>query len=149
MQACRLAATVLALTLGIFACPSARAQAAPTDGPIEVTVGAYVNDIQQPDFKANSYAIDLYVWFRWRAPDLDPYKTLEFMNRDASDDSNLQSGSGAKIGGPNEAVAHSGLVSTLMSNGLSSLLVLRKSVTRLASITVAEDHRPVVQVEAS
>jgi len=90
MQANRLAATVLALTLGVFACPFAWGQAAPTDGPIEVTVGAYVNDIQQPDFKANSYTIDLYVWFRWRAPDLDPYKTLEFMNRDASDDSNLR-----------------------------------------------------------
>lgn len=73
----RLAATFLALMLGVFACPLAWGQAAPTDGPIEVTVGAYVNDIQQPDFKTNSYAIDLYVWFRWRAPDLDPYKTLE------------------------------------------------------------------------
>jgi hypothetical protein len=63
---------------------------APSGAPVTVTVGAYVNDIQQPDFKSNSYAIDLYVWFRWRAPDLDPYKTLEFMNRDAADDSNLR-----------------------------------------------------------
>jgi hypothetical protein len=29
-------------------------------------VGAYINDIQELDFKTNSYAIDLYVWFRWR-----------------------------------------------------------------------------------
>ena len=63
---------------------------APSGAPVTVTVGAYVNDIQQPDFKSNSYAIDLYVWFRWRAPDLDPYKTLGFMNRDAADDSNLR-----------------------------------------------------------
>lgn len=63
---------------------------APSDAPVKVTVGAYVNDIQQPDFKSNSYAIDLYVWFRWGTSDLDPYKTLEFMNRDAADDSNLR-----------------------------------------------------------
>jgi hypothetical protein len=44
-------------------------------------VGAYINDIQELDFKTNSYAVDLYVWFRWKAPDLDPSKTMEFMNR--------------------------------------------------------------------
>ncbi len=37
-------------------------------------VGAYINDL-------NSYAVDLYVWFRWKASDLDPSKTMEFMNR--------------------------------------------------------------------
>jgi len=54
--------------------------------PGEVVVGAYINDIQQLDFKTNNYAVDLYVWFRWKAPDLDPSKTMEFMNRYASDD---------------------------------------------------------------
>ena len=44
------------------------------DSPAKVTVGAYINDI-------NSYAVDLYVWFRWKASDLDPSKTMEFMNR--------------------------------------------------------------------
>jgi hypothetical protein len=83
----RLAALFLAIALGVFTCPPAWSA---SDAPVKVTVGAYVNDIQQPDFKSNSYAIDLYVWFRWRAPDLDPYKTLEFMNRDAADDSNLR-----------------------------------------------------------
>ncbi|MGH6737110.1 MAG: hypothetical protein ACRECX_13700 [Methyloceanibacter sp.] len=62
-------------------------EAAPTpSSPQEVIVGAYVNDIQQLDFKSNNYVIDLYVWFRWRAPDVDPSKTMEFMNRYASDD---------------------------------------------------------------
>jgi hypothetical protein len=60
--------------------------AAPAPGsPQKVVVGAYINDIQELDFKTNSYAIDLYVWFRWKAPDLDPSKTAEFMNRYASD----------------------------------------------------------------
>ena len=30
--------------------------------------------------------VDLYVWFRWKGPELDPSKTMEFMNRYASDD---------------------------------------------------------------
>jgi len=51
------------------------------DSPAKVVVGAYINDIQELDFKTNSYAVDLYVCFRWKASDLDPSKTMEFMNR--------------------------------------------------------------------
>lgn len=65
--------------------PPVPAATAP-DSPVQVTVGAFINDIQQLDFKTNNYAVDLYVWFRWKAPDLDPSKTMEFMNRYASDD---------------------------------------------------------------
>lgn len=59
---------------------------APEPAPQEVIVGAYINDIQQLDFKANNYVIDLYVWFRWKSPKADPSKSMEFMNRFASDD---------------------------------------------------------------
>jgi hypothetical protein len=52
----------------------------------QVIVGAYINDIQQLDFKTNNYVIDLYVWFRWTSSDIDPSKSMEFMNRYASDD---------------------------------------------------------------
>jgi len=61
-------------------------QDAPTPKPEEVILGAYINDIQQVDFKANNYVIDLYVWFRWKSQEADPSKTMEFMNRRASDD---------------------------------------------------------------
>ncbi len=61
------------------------ASPAPTS-PAEVIVGAYINDIQELDFKANNYVVDLYVWFRWKGPEFDPSKTMEFMNRYASDD---------------------------------------------------------------
>ena len=61
--------------------------AAPSpQGPAQVIVGAYINDIQELDFKANNYVVDLYVWFRWRAREIDPAKTMEFMNRVASGD---------------------------------------------------------------
>jgi hypothetical protein len=80
---------LLALPLSVLACLSARSEpvaAKPTpEAPVKVVVGAYINDIQELDFKTNSYAIDLYVWFRWKAPDVDPSKTMEFMNRYASD----------------------------------------------------------------
>ena len=56
------------------------------DDPAKVVVGAYINDIQELDFKTNSYAVDLYVWFRWKPADLTPDKTMEFMNRYAPDD---------------------------------------------------------------
>jgi hypothetical protein len=39
-----------------------------------VTVGAYINDIQHLDFKTNSYAVDLHIWFRWNDPEVDPSK---------------------------------------------------------------------------
>lgn len=61
-------------------------EAAPSPGPDKVTVGAYINDIQELDFKANNYVVDLYVWFRWNDRSLDPAKSMEFMNRFASDD---------------------------------------------------------------
>ena len=82
------AATSLALLFSTFACPSVRSEQA-TPGPAmpaQVVVGAYINDIQELDFRANNYVVDLYVWFRWKGSDVDPSKTMEFMNRYASDD---------------------------------------------------------------
>ncbi len=52
----------------------------------EIVIGAYVNDIQELDFRTHSYAVDLYIWFRWRNKDLNPAKSMEFMNRVAPDD---------------------------------------------------------------
>jgi hypothetical protein len=86
-------AALLALSLLTFAAREARSEPASAEtapqapaGPAQVVVGSYVNDIQELDFKTNSYAIDLYVWFRWKGADRDPSKTMEFMNRYASDD---------------------------------------------------------------
>ena len=68
------------------AVPEAVAASSAPSGPAKVVVGAYINDIQELDFRSNSYAVDLYVWFRLEArTDLDPAKTMEFMNRYASD----------------------------------------------------------------
>ena len=58
------------------------ATSAATPEPEKVVIGAYINDIQELDFKTNSYAVDLYVWFRWKPEEgVDPSKSMEFMNR--------------------------------------------------------------------
>ena len=63
------------------ATPEAPAAApAEPSGPDEVTVGVYVNDIQQLDLQTHSYVMDFYVWFRWKNPDINPQASLEFMN---------------------------------------------------------------------
>lgn len=58
----------------------AAAVAAAETVPGKVTVGIYVNDIQDIDFKTNTYQVDLYLWLRWTQPDADPMKSIEFMN---------------------------------------------------------------------
>lgn len=49
-----------------------------------VYVGAYLNDIQTIDLKLHTYAVDLYIWFRWKSPDFDPSASFEFTNANES-----------------------------------------------------------------
>ncbi len=46
----------------------------------EILIGGYLNDVQTIDLVTHSYPGDLYVWFRWTDPDMDPLTTFEFMN---------------------------------------------------------------------
>lgn len=49
--------------------------------PGRVVVGAFINDVQSIDLKLHSYAVDIYIWFRWRDPALDsPADSMEFVN---------------------------------------------------------------------
>ncbi len=92
--------TAVAIAACLFAVPTAIAQdATPVEGaeeaseeqgsgapdtaaakPEVVTVGALINDIQQLDLQTHSYAVDIYLWFKWRNPDIDPSRTFEFLN---------------------------------------------------------------------
>jgi len=58
------------------AAPKGRAPA----GPVRVSVGAFLNDIQNLDLKSHSYGVDIYLWFRWKEKGIDPAATFEFMN---------------------------------------------------------------------
>ncbi|MGL6112417.1 MAG: hypothetical protein ACRC2B_20165 [Rubrivivax sp.] len=61
-----------AALLALLGMVSAQAQ------PSQVVVGTYVNKIQAIDFRNNTYAIDFYLWFRWKAEGgLEHYKPLE------------------------------------------------------------------------
>ena len=75
-------ASVLLVLGSLIAWPAAASAAdpTPTPSPTEVTVGAYVHDIQEIDLLTHSYAMDAYVWLRWKDPSIDPSKSLELMN---------------------------------------------------------------------
>ena len=45
-----------------------------------VRVGALVNDIQQLDLQSHSYNVDMYIWFKWDDPKIDPSRSFEFLN---------------------------------------------------------------------
>lgn len=54
-------------------------EAAPPE-PVRVTVGAYVNDIQHINLESHSYAVDIYLWFRWRDRTVSPTESVEMVN---------------------------------------------------------------------
>lgn len=57
----------------------------------DVMVGAFINDIHEIDARTHTYSIDVYIWFRWRDPSLNPVKTMEFMNRYPSSEHQFES----------------------------------------------------------
>ena len=48
--------------------------------PAVVRVGALLNDIQQLELQTHSYSVDMYFWFKWRDPKLNPPRSYEFLN---------------------------------------------------------------------
>jgi hypothetical protein len=60
---------------------SNRAQKQPAqERPDVVRVGVLINDIQQLDLQSHSYNVDMYMWFKWRNPEIDPSRSFEFLN---------------------------------------------------------------------
>lgn len=75
----RLAAIWAGIVLGLLN-PIMPSGAEEAQGPHRVTIGMFVNDIQTVNLTTYSYAVDLYLWFRWTGPELDPVSQFEFMN---------------------------------------------------------------------
>ena len=69
------------------------------ESPDKVTIGIYINDIQEIDLASNSFTGDFYLWLRWRDPEMDPSVTIEAMNSTARDNS-TSSSSGGVVGKP-------------------------------------------------
>lgn len=78
-----LAAAASAQAPAAAASAPAAAAVAPAAAPAraaaqEVTVGTYINKIQDLNFRENKYTLDFFVWFRWKAEGaLKDYKPLE------------------------------------------------------------------------
>lgn len=64
----------------LMACVGAPAKATPGD----VTVGTYINKIQDLDFPGNKYTLDFFIWFRWKPvgplADYKPLESFEIIN---------------------------------------------------------------------
>lgn len=80
------AAITVGLTSGLSLALPAPAYAEPTPTPTptdKVTVGFFINDLQDLDLASDSYTVDFYMWMRWRNPKIDPSITIETMNSNA------------------------------------------------------------------
>lgn len=51
--------------------------------PDKVTVGFFINDIQDLDLATDSFTADFYMWLRWRGSEINPPESLESMNSNA------------------------------------------------------------------
>ncbi|MFM2056125.1 MAG: hypothetical protein RLY71_510 [Pseudomonadota bacterium] len=68
----RVLLAVLVLSLGTLVQPVRAAE------PGKVIVGVYVNKVQDVSFKDSKFAVDFYIWFRWKpVGELADYKPLE------------------------------------------------------------------------
>ena len=47
--------------------------------PVEVTVGIYLQNVNDIDIKSSAFMMDFYLWFLWEG-DIDPTETFEFTN---------------------------------------------------------------------
>lgn len=45
-----------------------------------MTVGAFINDLQEIDLSSENFTADIYLSMRSKNPNIDPSKTLESMN---------------------------------------------------------------------
>ena len=53
----------------------------PPPAPDVVRVGGLINDIQQLDLQSHSYNVDMYIWFKWKNPDINPAQELRVPER--------------------------------------------------------------------
>ncbi|MCX8509945.1 MAG: hypothetical protein ORN49_13900 [Rhodobacteraceae bacterium] len=76
----RLCAALTNLAVLFLVFGTASAQSPADAGPEKVTVGTFVNDVQNVSLESHSYMVDFYVWMRWRDPSINPLLTMEFIN---------------------------------------------------------------------
>lgn len=86
---------LLLVMVAVFLVPVLQPGAARADTAAgTVTVGAFIYDIQQIDLANDSFAMDIYLWFRWRDPAADPSDSVEAMNSNAWENTTTSSTGG-------------------------------------------------------
>ena len=76
---------ILLVLAAVGVMPLALPAAARADtGPDKVTVGAFINDLQDIDLSSENFTIDFYLWMRWKNPKIDPSLTIEAMNSEGT-----------------------------------------------------------------
>jgi len=64
-----------------------------------VTVGVFINDLQDIDLASENFTVDFYLWMRWKNPKIDPWLTIESMNSEGTQNT-TSSGTGGITGEP-------------------------------------------------
>jgi len=93
------AAVTLPLGLPAIAHAAPGPAPAPGPGPDTVTVGAFINDLQDIDLSSENFTADIYLWMRWKNPKIDPSTTIESMNSEGTQNT-TSSNSGGLEGEP-------------------------------------------------
>ena len=76
---------ILLVLAAVMVIPLALPAAAHADtGPDRVTVGVFINDLQDIDLASENFTVDFYLWMRWKNPALDPSLTIEAMNSEGT-----------------------------------------------------------------
>ncbi len=76
---------ILLVLAAVGLMPLALPAAAHADtGPDKVTVGVFINDLQDIDLASENFTVDFYLWMRWKNPAIDPSLTIEAMNSEGT-----------------------------------------------------------------
>ena len=76
---------VLLVLVAVMAIPLGLPASVHADtGPDKVTVGVFINDLQDIDLASENFTVDFYLWMRWMNPKIDPSITIEAMNSEGT-----------------------------------------------------------------
>ena len=76
---------ILLVLAAVAVMPLALPVAAHADtGPDRVTIGVFINDLQDIDLASENFTVDFYLWMRWKNPAIDPSLTIEAMNSEGT-----------------------------------------------------------------
>jgi hypothetical protein len=92
----RVLLALVAVCLVPLGLPAAAGAEAESD---KVTVGVFINDLQDIDLASENFTVDFYLWMRWKNPEIDPWLTVESMNSEGTQNT-TSSGTGGLTGEP-------------------------------------------------